>query len=317
MGKEKEVQYVSESEESSNSEDERAPAPVNWKEGSPKRTRTENELEVTKGISMETVLQKILNNQKPLSLEQPGYLRGFINLLKNEEIQELETCIRILEKISKTWQNNTSKASKIGVVEFMKQSSKAMATSLATSLDSSQARNFTKCLSAFKEIDITREDCFNFQKMATTSTSVTSAATATTAADATGGRKRKRTNWDLDEIDEHIEQRPAELEDTPTFKTFSSITSRVKEDLYTRKSQERWSDYQAKVTLYRTRDLTSCQKPLDKWPFRWKEVEVNFTKESRMYTLVSEIIGTVNEDLDKKGVKWAIRKDYSKGSSNF
>ena len=133
-----------------------------------------------KEIKFDAILRRILTNDQQLSTAHPGYLQGFINFLQDQELSaELENSLTGFQKIVKIWNNNIGRASKKGVIEYL-QSCKSLTGSLfETYFGSKTLESIKTFLIAYKEMDITEEDCSRYVEKILTSTSYTTAPTAT------------------------------------------------------------------------------------------------------------------------------------------
>lgn len=272
----------------------------------------EVEMEKSGKIQFATVLYRILACQKPLSETHPGFLIGFVKHLEvQEELPaELENYLRGLKKAGKIWSNASQKRLSKGVIEYLESCPSLMGNWFETSLDSITMKSLKNFLDAYVEMNITKEDCSNYVSMETTSTSPTTAVTATGCAGATGSKKRKRSNYTLEETNVTLEETHVDLEPSPTWKTYSAITVLKDGKHYTKKLEDRWKNYQMKVTLYRKKDLMECQGPRDKWNHRFMEMEMNFDQEDVFSEMTSQMKSVLMKDLDAKNANWDIVKRY-------
>jgi paraquat-inducible protein B len=254
-------------------------------------SESEEEMILEERIQFASLLNRILQAQLPLSVEHPGFLIGFVKHLETEEDlpADLENCLRGLTKAGKIWSNATPNRLKKGVIEYLESSKSLMGNLFETSFDSKIMKNLKTFLDAYKKMSITEEDCSSYVSMVTTSTLPTTAATATGRAGVIGGKKRKLMDSNLEEIDVHLDEIHVEVEPCPTFKTYSSITVAKDGRHYTKKSEDKWKDFQMKVTLYRKTDLMNCPGPKQKWEHRFMEMEVNFNKGDSFSKMMSQI----------------------------
>nr|QOD39449.1 NS2 [uncultured densovirus] len=262
--------------------------------------------ETKKEISFETLLNKILISQEPLSATEPGYLLGFVQMLEAEDHlpAEIENSLRGLTKVGKIWSCNTSKASKKGVIEYL-QSCKGLTGNLFETYFASKTLESIKTfLIAYKEMEITEEDCFRYVEKIHMSTSSTTATSAMDRAGATGTKKRKHTALTDDEIVVDIDEIPVVVEPQPTFKCYSSITARKDGILHTQKLEELWKQYQMKVTIYRKADLLEASAGIGKWKLRHQEMEINFNAGDRVSQMLRKMRDDQLKYLEGKNAKW-------------
>ncbi|QHG62570.1 NS2 [uncultured densovirus] len=269
-------------------------------------------LEEEKKIAFATILHKILQSQLPLSETHPGYLLGFVNMLEAEENlpSELENSLRGFQKAAKTWSFNTGKASKKGVIEYLESCKGLMGNLFEMSFGSKMLESVKTFLSAYKEMDITEEDCSRYVEKIHTSMSSMTASSATGRVGATGGKRRKLMEPMLDEIDVHIDEIPVEVEPSPTFKTYSSIIARKDGQQYIRKYEEKWKEFQARVTIYRRADLMDCPKSSEKWKYKYQELELNYNSGDPLSMMTNRIKGHLSQYLEEKNVSWERKKEY-------
>jgi hypothetical protein len=245
-------------------------------------TDSENEVEIEKEdgirINFAAVLRRILQNKLPLSETHPGYLLGFLNLLESEENlpAELENSLYGFQRVVKIWNNNTGKASKKGVIEYLESCKTLTAGLFETSFGLKALESIKTFLIAYNEMDITDEDCSRYVEKIHTSMSSTTAPGQTIRVGATGSKKQKLMEPIVDEIDVHIDEIPVEIEPQPTFKTYSSIIARKDGSQFIKKYEDRWKEYTARVTIYRRQDLMDCPKPSEKWKYKYQELELNY-----------------------------------------
>nr|QOD39607.1 NS2 [uncultured densovirus] len=265
-----------------------------------------------KTIKFATILHKILQSQLPLSEDHPGYLLGFVNMLEAEDnlLPELENSLRGFQKVAKTWSFNIGKASKRGVIEYLESCKGLMGNLFETYYDLKTLESVKTFLNAYREMEITEEDCSRYVEKIHTSMSSTTAFTATGRAGATGGKRRKLMEPTVDEIDVHIDEIPVEVEPSPTFKTYSSIIARKDGQQYIRKYEEKWKEFQARVTIYRRADLMDCPKSSEKWKYKYQELELNYNSGSPISTMMSQIRGHHVQYLDEKNASWERKKEY-------
>nr|QOD39494.1 NS2 [uncultured densovirus] len=271
----------------------------------------ESEVEEDK-ILFVTLLSRIIRSQPPLSQIQPGYLIGFTKFLENQDRipAQLENCLPGLIRAAKQWQNATSNRLKKGVIEYLSSVKGLMGTWFEMSFDSRTMQSLKTLLDAYKEMDITEEDCSNYASMETMSTSRMIAHSQTEHADATGGSKRKHSALTLEEIDEDLEDVTQDQEPSPTFKTYSSITVLKDGKYITKKLEDKWKEYMMKVTLYRKKDLLDCQNSRQKWEHRFMEMEINFEKKDVFSQMVNQIKSEHLQNLGEKNVSWAPVKKF-------
>jgi hypothetical protein len=269
-------------------------------------------LEINDRVQFRSVLHRILESNLPLSNQNPGYLLGFLNMVKSEEeiSNEIENCLPFLLKAAKTWSYNTSKASKKGVNEYLESCKGLMASSYAMCFGSTIKKSLKTLLESYKQIDISEEDCSKLVENLHTSMSSTTAHGATDTAGATGGKKRKHTDMTLDEIEVDIDEIAVNLVPLPTFKTYSSTIARKEGKQYIKRLEEPWSDFQARVTIYRTQDLLECPKSSEKWKYKYQELELNYKIGSPLFRMMNQIKGTHMARLEAKGVVWETKKEY-------
>nr|QOD39499.1 NS2 [uncultured densovirus] len=269
-------------------------------------------LEEDKTIAFATILHKILQSNIPLSETHPGYLLGFVNMLEAEENlpSDLENSLRGFQKAAKTWSYNIGKASKKGVIEYLESCKALMGNLFEMSFGSKTLESVKTFLIAYKEMDVSEEDCSRYVEKIHTSTSSMIASSATGRAGATGGKRRKLMEPMLDEIDVHIDEIPVEVEPSPTFKTYSSIIARKDGQQYIRKYEEKWKEFQARVTIYRRADLMDCPKSSEKWKYKYQELELNFNSGDQLSMMTNRIKGHLSQYLEEKNVSWERKKEY-------
>nr|QOD39529.1 NS2 [uncultured densovirus] len=269
-------------------------------------------LEEDKTIAFATILHKILQSNIPLSETHPGYLLGFVNMLEAEENlpSELENSLRGFQKAAKTWSYNIGKASKKGVIEYLESCKGLMGNLFEMSFGSKTLESVKTFLIAYKEMDVSEEDCSRYVEKIHTSMSSMTASSATGRAGATGGKRRKLMEPMLDEIDVHIDEIPVEVEPSPTFKTYSSIIARKDGQQYIRKYEEKWKEFQARVTIYRRADLMDCPKSSEKWKYKYQELELNFNSGDQLSMMTSRIKGHLSQYLEEKNASWERKKEY-------
>nr|QRQ90274.1 MAG: hypothetical protein 2 [Parvoviridae sp.] len=276
---------------------------------------SEEETELTEDttkIQFPAILNRILTSYLPLSQEHPGYLIGFAKYLETQDHlnPQLENCLVGLIKAGRLWKNATPNRLKKGVIEYIENSKSLMGNSLETSIDFKAMKSLRSLLESYKEMDITAEDCSNYVTMETTSTSRTTATSVTGRAGAIGLSKRKHTDSTLEEINVDLDEITVEVEPSPTFKTYSSITLRKEGNFFTRKLEDSWKTYMMKVTLYKKEDLMNCQGSRQKWDHRFMEMEINFNKGDAFSTMMSQIRNLQEEYLREKNVNWAPVKRF-------
>ncbi len=269
-------------------------------------------LEEDKTIAFATILHKILQSNIPLSETHPGYLLGFVNMLEAEENlpSDLENSLRGFQKAAKTWSYNIGKASKKGVIEYLESCKGLMGNLFEMSFGSKTLESVKTFLIAYKEMDVSEEDCSRYVEKIHTSMSSMTASSATGRAGATGGKRRKLMEPMLDEIDVHIDEIPVEVEPSPTFKTYSSIIARKDGQQYIRKYEEKWKEFQARVTIYRRADLMDCPKSSEKWKYKYQELELNFNSGDQLSMMTSRIKGHLSQYLEEKNASWERKKEY-------
>lgn len=269
-------------------------------------------LDEEKTIAFATILHKILQSNIPLSETHPGYLLGFVNMLEAEENlpSELENSLRGFQKAAKTWSYNIGKASKKGVIEYLENCKGLMGNSFEMSFGSKTLESVKTFLIAYKEMDVSEEDCSRYVEKIHTSMSSMTASSATGRAGATGGKRRKLMEPMLDEIDVHIDEIPVEVEPSPTFKTYSSIIARKDGQQYIRKYEEKWKEFQARVTIYRRADLMDCPKSSEKWKYKYQELELNFNSGDQLSMMTNRIKGHLSQYLEEKNASWERKKEY-------
>nr|QOD39557.1 NS2 [uncultured densovirus] len=273
------------------------------------------EEERVEGVSFSALLNRILQNNPPLSETSPGYLLGFVNMLQTEEHlpAKIENCLHGLLKAAKTWNNNIGKASKKGVIEYLESCKTLMGNLFETSFDLKTLESFKTFLTAYNEMDITEEDCCRYVEKIATSTSCTTATSATGRVGATGGKRRKLMEPTLDEIDVQLDEIHVEVEPQPMFKTFSSIIARKEGKQYIKRSEEKWKEYQTRVTIYRRADLMDCPKSSEKWKYKYQEMELNYNSGSPISEMMNRIKGHHMMYLKEKNANWEPKKEYNFG----
>ena len=266
-------------------------------------------------ISFAAVLRRILQNLLPLSQTHPGYLLGFLNMLQAEPNlpAELENSLHGFQKAAQIWNNGIGKASKKGVIEYLESCKTLMGSWFAMSFDSKTLESVKTFLNAYNEMDITEEDCCRYVEKTLTSMSSTTATSATGCAGATGSKKRKLMEQTVDEIDVHIDEIPVVIEPQPTFKTYSSTIARKDGQQYIKKFEDKWKEYQARVTIYRRQDLMDCPKSSDKWKYKYQELELNYNSGSQISEMMNRIKWLQMQYLQEKNVNWERKKEYNFG----
>nr|QOD39561.1 NS2 [uncultured densovirus] len=274
--------------------------------------KEETEEEETK-VTMKAVLRRVTQNQLPLSETHPGYLLGFLNLLQAEETlnPEVENSLYALQQIAKLWSNNIGKVLPKGPIEYFEKCKGRTANLFEISFGFKAMENIKTLLDVYSEINITKEDCCRYVEKTRTYTSCTTAHSAMGYADATGTKRQKLMEPTVDEIDVHIDEIPVEVEPQPTFKTYSSIIVRKNGSQFIRKLEDKWKDYQARVTIYRRQDLMDCPKSSDKWQYKYHELELNYNSGSHLSEMMNRIKGVQTQYLEEKNVKWEPKKEYS------
>ena len=263
-------------------------------------------------VTWRMLLKEILENDQPMSMEEPGYIQGLVNLMTGERDLEkdLANCLTGFTKMAQIWQNNITKATKKGVIDYLESCKGLTGILFGTSFDSTTMESLKHYLNVYKTTNITREDCSKFAEKILTSTSSTTAAGRTARAGATGGTKRKRTALTLDEIDVDFEDLVAEQEDVPTLKAYSSITVRRKGEYVINKSEEKWKEYNVRVTLYRKEDLLNVKEAREKWNNRFQEVQFNMDTGDDRCSMIKKIINSVWRDQRAKGGKWEPMREF-------
>jgi hypothetical protein len=280
--------------------------------------KSEEEIILEKEIKFATILRRILQSNLPLSETHPGYLLGFINMLQAEEKlpAELENSLHGFQKAAKTWNYGIGKASKKGVIEYLESCKSLMGNLFETYFDSKTLESVKTFLNAYAEMNITEEDCSRYVEKTLTSTLSTTATSATGRAGVTGIKRRKLMGPTVDEIDVHIDEIPVEVEPQPTFKTYSSIIARKDGQQYIKKYEEKWSEYQARVTIYRRQDLMDCPKSSEKWKYKYQELELNYNSGSPISEMMNRIKGYQSQYLEEKNASWERKKEYNYGQWN-
>lgn len=273
---------------------------------------------VEQRIKFAAALRRILQHQLPLSETHPGYLLGFINMLQTEDNlpAELENSLHGFQKAAKTWNFGIGKALKKGVIEYLESCKSLMGNLFETSFGLKTLESLKTFLNAYKEMDITEEDCSRYVEKTLTSMSSMTATTATGRVGATGTKRRKLMAPTVDEIDVHLDEIPVEVEPQPTFKTYSSIIARKEGQQYIKKFEEKWKEYQARVTIYRRQDLMDCPKSSEKWKYKYQELELNYNSGSLMSEMMNQIKGHQSQYLDEKNVSWERKKEFNYGQWN-
>ena len=264
-------------------------------------------------ITFRTLLHKILQNQLPLSETHPGYLMGLLNLMESEQNlpAELENCLYGFHKIAKMWNSNTGKTQKKGVIEYLESCRSQTANLFEMCFESTTMESLKTLLNAYKETNITEEDCCRYVERTLTCTSSTTAHTATERAGATGGKRPRLMGPTVDEIDVVIDEIPVEVEPQPTWKNYSSIMARKEGSLFIRKSEEKWNQYTARVTIYRRSDLINCPKSSDKWKHKYQEMELNYDAGSQIWMMMNRLKGIQTQHLDQKNARWEPKREYN------
>nr|QOD39553.1 NS2 [uncultured densovirus] len=282
-------------------------------------SESESEVEMEKEEEMKikfaAVLRRILQNQLPLSETHPGYLLGFLNLLQSEDNlpAEVENSLYGFQKVVKIWNNGIGKASKKGVIEYLESCKTLTASLFETYFGLKALESFKTLLIAYNEMDITEEDCSRYVEKILTSTSSTTAHSVTGRAGAAGTKRQKLMEPTIEEIDVLIDEIPVEIEPQPMFKTYSSIIARKDGSQYTKKYEDRWKEYQARVTIYRRQDLMDCPKSSEKWKYKYQELELNYNSGSQLSEMMNRIKGHHMQYLDEKNVRWEPKKEYNFG----
>lgn len=264
-------------------------------------------------VTFQTLLGKILKNEVPLSETEPGYLLGFVELLNIQDDlpAELENCLLGLEKAGKIWNFNIGKTLKKGALEYIMHCKSLMAGWLGTLFTLTTLRKLKDYLNVYKEMNITEEDCLRYVEKVITSTSPTTASGVTKAVGVAGGKKRKHSEPMLDEIEILVDDIPAEAEDCPTWKVYSSTTARKNGDLYTRKYKDTWKDFHVKITIYRAKDLKNCSSARDKWNYRHQEFDLNYNSGTKIWEKMCQMKALHEEYITSKvGTKWEKKKEY-------
>jgi hypothetical protein len=266
-------------------------------------------------VTFTALLRRILQGNPPLSGTHPGYLLGFVTMLETENNLpvELENSLHGLQKAAKIWNNGIGKASKRGVIEYLQSCTGLMGNLFATSFDSRTLESVKTFLDAYNETDVTEEDCCRFVEKTLMSTSHTTATSATGRAGATGGKKRKHTELTCDEIDVHIDEIPVEVEQRPTFKTYSSTIVRKHDQYYIKKLEDKWKEYTARVTIWRKQDLMECPRSFDKWKYKYQELDLNYNSGTSIWKMMNQIKGHHMQYLDEKNVSWEPKKEHNYG----
>ena len=282
------------------------------KEESEKEDASDHETTAAK-ITFKALLHKILQNQLPLSETHPGYLRGLLNLMESEQNlpTELENCLYGFHKIVKMWNSNIGKTQKKGVIEYLESCRNQTANLFEMCFESTTMESLKTLLNVYKETNITEEDCSRYVEKTLTYTSSTIAHTATERAGATGGKRQRLMGPTVDEIDVVIDEIPVEVEPQPTWKNYSSIMARKEGSLYIRKSEEKWSQYTARVTIYRRSDLINCPKSSDKWKHKYQEMELNYNAGSQIWMMMNRLKGIQTQHLDQKNARWEPKREYN------
>ena len=307
--KRKEHELTSEEEEEEEGDDMGSPLEV-------KQDKTlEKNFHAGPQITFAALLRRILNSQIPLSQQHPGYLLGFVNMLETEDNLpvELDNSLHGLQKAAKIWNNGIGKASKQGVIEYLQSCKGLMGTWFEMSFASTTMENIKTLLTAYNEMNITKEDCSRYVERITTSTSHTTVSSATGRAGAVGTKRQKLLGPTVDEIDVHIDEIPVEIEPSPTFKTYSSIIARKDGQVYTRRLEDKWKEFHAKVTIYRRQDLMDCTNASNKWKYKYQEVELNYNSGSQHWEMMNRIKGVQMQYLEEKNASWERKKEYNYG----
>ena len=197
----------------------------------------ENTLEMGEvKVPFKTLLYKVLTSNPPLSETEPGYLLMFVNFLQEEDDLpvQLENLIPYLRRMGQIWNNNTQKATRLGVLEYLENAKSLTAGSFGTSFDSTTIKTLKPFLEYFRKIGTTPEDLSKFTEKQLTSTSSTTASSATEPVGAVGGVKRKRSALATQEIEVDIDEIEHELAHSPMWKNYISITSRREDGSYTK-----------------------------------------------------------------------------------
>nr|QOD39503.1 NS2 [uncultured densovirus] len=269
-------------------------------------------LSVRKEISMATMMDKILQSNPPLSQEQPGYLLGFVNMLDGEQNlpSELENSLRGFRTMGKIWSYNTTKAIKKGVIEYLESCKGLTGILFATSFDLKTLERLKILLAVYVETNTTAEDCCRLVEKLHMSTSATTVRGVTVRAGAAGTKKPKLSEHTTDEISVDIDEIPVEIEPQPTFKTYSCITAPKEGKSYTKRLEDSWKGYHAKVTIYRRSDLMNCPKSADKWKYKYQEMELNYESGGQISQMMNQMKGAQMNYLSAKGANWELKKEY-------
>jgi hypothetical protein len=270
----------------------------------------EESKEETEKIEASAILRRILNSQLPLSQNHPGYLVGFLNMLETEEElpAQLENALLGFQKAVKLWSYNTGRASKKGVIEYLQSCKNQTGNLFETSFDSKILESVKTFLNAYKKTTVTEEDCSRYVEKLHMSTSLTTATSATERADATGTKKRKLMDLNNDEIDVPIVDQPAEERRCPIFPTYTSITANKEDNLCTRKLEDSWKEFSAKITIWKTEKLKPCASSSLKWQYKHQEIEINYDGNTDLSRTMNRIKIMTGEYLNAKNARWDIRK---------
>ena len=122
-------------------------------------SEAESEEEVETGVTFVTVLNRILKSDRPLSEENPGYLIGFVNFLREEDIPaRLENFLPGLTKAAKCWLNASQSRLKHGSLEYLSSLKSQLGTWYEMSLDSTANESLKSCLASYVATNITSVD---------------------------------------------------------------------------------------------------------------------------------------------------------------
>jgi len=258
-------------------------------------------------LTMKDVLKEILNNQHPISKEEPGYLYMFSQYLDMAETSdEVKSLIPALHRFVKTWNNNPTRAKNDGAYEFITNCTNLLGTTLATPCSVETIELLQDLLPLFqKEMNPTREDCSSCLSTMNTSTSSTTVASRPAAA-AARGSKRRRLCMDSEDEDELNEDGIfAVNSNLPTSKTSSSISRRVDGRQRTLKLEDEWRECQMSLQLWRSKDLVNVKDWMEKSNLVFRKMILNFDTETnpKLMDALGVVEEVVKQYLKKNGAR--------------
>nr|QOD39566.1 NS2 [uncultured densovirus] len=272
----------------------------------------EEEKKETKTIPLLTVLSRIFQSNLPLSCH-PGYMMGFAKFLEDQDLSsEVENFLPCLTKVAKMLYLRTGKNLKKEPYEFIESSKNQMGIWYEMCFDLSLIKSMKTFLDVFKEMSITEEDCCRYAEKNLMSTSSMTAHTQMDHADARGTKRQRPTEWNIDEIKEDTDEIVVDLKGLPIFEIFSSIMAHKGEKQFIKRSRDDLKEFQARIAVYRKKDLLDCEVQRDIWKYKFQELIINYDSTDSIAQLMNQLKGAHNRyfETQKKDVKWAIQKSY-------